>query len=173
MDEDTLAISICPARHEEVAVLQAVFSPNDFAGHHAQRFRVQAEGKGVYLIAWHQDEPVGHFLLHWEGPNTDTSERYPYPTPYLEAGSTRVAYRRKGVATILIRAAEALVRDRGCSRIGLAVGSSDNPDARRLYTRLGYHDWGKGEFPVSWIICNAAGEEGIDSEICIYMFKDF
>ena len=171
MDEPTLPISIRPARQDELAILQAIFSPNDFAGHHAQRFRVQADGKGVYLIAWHQGEPVGHFLLHWEGPDTDTSEHYPYPTPYLEAGSTRAAYRRKSVATRLIQYAEALVQDRGCSSIGLAVGSSDNPDARRLYTQLGYRDWGKGEFLVSWTFRNAAGEEGIDSEVCVYMFK--
>ena len=171
MDEDILSISIRPAEEDEVAVLQAIFSPNDFAGHHAQRFSVQAEGKGVYLVAWHEGEPVGHFLLHWEGPETDTSEHYPYPTPYLEAGGTKAAYRRRGVATGLIRAAEALVRDRGIASIGLAVGSSDNPDARRIYTRLGYRDWGKGEFLVSWGIRNAGGEEGIDSEVCIYMFK--
>ena len=38
----------------------------------------------MYLIAWHKGEPVGHFLLRWEGLDTETSEHNLYPTPYLK-----------------------------------------------------------------------------------------
>lgn len=132
---------------------------------------MQAEGKGSYLIAWHGDEPVGHFVLRWDGPETDITERYPYPTPYLEAGQTRGEFRRKGIATRLIRACESIAVERGYRSIGLAVGSSDNPDARRLYEALGYRDWGRGDFLVSWRYRDAEGNEGVESELCIYMFK--
>lgn len=170
MNETDLALTIRCASPDEINRLQAVFSPNDFAMHHHARYAVQAAGKGVYLIAWHEDEPVGHFLLRWEGPESDASGCYPYPTPYLEAGHTRIGYRRRGVATQLIAAAESIARERGDRAIGLAVGQSDNPEARRLYETLGYRDWGQGDLLVSWNSRDAAGNEGIESEMCIYMF---
>ena len=125
---------------------------------------------GAFTVAG--GEPVGHFVLRWDGPESDASGRFPYPAPYLEAGHTRLEFRRKGVATRLIREAESIARDRGDRTIGLAVGQSDNPEAKRLYEKLGYRDWGKGDFLVSWIYRDAAGTEGIESEVCIYMFKE-
>ena len=68
---------------------------------------------------------------------------------YLEAGATRAAYRRKGVATALIREAERVARAKGCTQIGLEVGSTDNPEAKRLYEHLGYVDWGRGNFSLA------------------------
>jgi predicted GNAT family acetyltransferase len=38
-----------------------------------------------------------------------------------------------------------LAKEKGCTHIGLAVGSMDNPEAKRLYQKLGYADWGYGE----------------------------
>lgn len=167
-----LRLDIRPAQRDELERIRVALSPRDFAGHHQQRFCVQSEGQGIYLIAWHGEEPIGHFLLRWAGPESDPTGSYPYPTPYLEAGQTRLDYRRKGVATRLIQAAEAIARERGDRAIGLAVGSFDNPDARRLYESLGYVDWDNGEFLVSWGYRDADGNEGIESEDCIYMFKE-
>jgi GNAT superfamily N-acetyltransferase len=50
---------------------------------------------------------------------------------------------RRGIGTALIRAGEATARKLGQRRVALGVGL-DNPDARRLYERLGYTDWGHG-----------------------------
>ena len=46
----------------------------------------------------------------------------------------------QGIGTRLVRAAEDAARRRGFDRIVLGVGV-DNPDAKRLYERLGYVDW--------------------------------
>jgi len=70
-------------------------------------------------------------------------------TAYLEAGATHGAYRRKGVATALVREAERLAKEHGCTHIGLEVGNADNPDAKRLYEHLGYVDWGQGNFSLA------------------------
>jgi len=90
---------------------------------------------------------------------------------YLEAGATRAAYRRKGVATALIREAERVARAKGCTQIGLGVGSTDNPEAKRLYEHLGYVDWGRGEFLISWEYIDKHGNQGTESEVVIYMHK--
>jgi GNAT superfamily N-acetyltransferase len=169
---DELEIEIRPAEEHQLDFLEAEFSPNDLSRHHHQRHDVQKSGDGVYLIAWYNARPIGHFLLEWAGPGEDPTGEYPSPTPYLGAVQVRPEYRRKGVATQLIRHAEELVRDRGFSRIGLAVGSTDNPDARRLYEKLNYLDWGRGEFEASWEYRTRDGKSGTESEVCIYMFKD-
>jgi GNAT superfamily N-acetyltransferase len=92
-------------------------------------------------------------------------------TACLEAGATQVDYRRKGVATALIREAERLAKEHGCTQIGLNVGNTDNPDAKRLYEHLGYVDWGQGEFLISWEYIDSNGITGTESEIVIYMYK--
>jgi len=89
----------------------------------------------------------------------------------LEAGETRVTYRRKGVATALIQEAERLAKAHGCTHVGLSVGSTDNPDAKRLYEHLGYIDWGQGEYLSSWDAMDSHGNLVTESEIVIYMHK--
>lgn len=100
---------------------------------HDKRYEVQKQGEGVYLIAWHDHTPIGHFLLRWSGPQDAPVRTYldVTKTAYLEAGATHGAYQRKGVATALIRKAERLAKEHGCTYIGLEVGSTDNPDAKR------------------------------------------
>lgn len=169
-----LELEIRPAEEDQLDFLEAEFSPHDGSKHHHQRHSVQKSGNGIYLIAWHNENPVGHFLLEWAGPGPggDPTGEYPYPTPYLGGGQTVKEYRRKGVATRLIETAENLVTVRGLNRIGLAVGSTDNPDARRLYEKLNYADWGKGEFEACWEYIAKDGARGTECEVCIYMFKE-
>ncbi|MFI9810118.1 GNAT family N-acetyltransferase [Streptomyces sp. NPDC052301] len=73
-----------------------------------------------------------------------------------------------GLGTLLIRAAERRIRDRGLRRAELAVEES-NPRARALYERLGYTAYGRE--PDAW------DEEGPDGAIrrhetmCVRMRK--
>lgn len=167
-----LPVEIRLAEESQLDLLDALFSPDSNARYHHRRFAAQQSGEAVYLIAWHGDLPVGHFLLRWHGPSDDPTGRFPPDTACLEAGSTLPAYQRRGVGTRVIREAERLAREKGCRRIGLAVGSSDNPDARRLYERLGYRDWGQGEFVVQWDYETNDGRKGIESEVCVYLLKE-
>jgi GNAT superfamily N-acetyltransferase len=173
MTEDLapLDIEIRPVEAADIDVLQRQFAPNNALNYHQPRLAVQQRGAGVYLIAWHDGEPIGHFLLRWHGPEDDPTGRYPPGTACLEAGATLPAFRQRGVATRLIQHAERLARNAGHRQIGLAVGSSDNPMARRLYERLGYRDWEQGEFRIQWQYETLEGVRGEESEICIYMFK--
>ncbi len=173
MHEQTFTITIKPAEASQLDMLEHEFSPETLSKHHYKRYEVQKRGEGVYLIAWHDHTPVGHFLLRWSGPDDARVMHYVEVTQsaFLEAGGTRVAYRRKGVATALIREAERVAKEKGCTQIGLEVGSTDNPDAKRLYEHLGYVDWGHGDFPISWEYTDRNGNTGTESEIVTYMYK--
>lgn len=166
-----LPVEILPAEASQLDFLEEQFSPHSRSRYHYRRFAVQQRGDGIYLIAWHGAEPVGHFLLCWDGPTVDPTGRYPPHTPCLEAGATKPAYQRRGIGTRMILDAERRARAKGYGHIGLAVGSTDNPRARRLYERLGYRDWGHGEFTISWDYETTDGRMGTESEVCIYMFR--
>jgi RimJ/RimL family protein N-acetyltransferase len=87
------------------------------------------QGNGYYLVAWRGKEPVGHAYLA------------PTDPPELQDVSVLLAYRRRGVATDLTRAAEQDARGLGFERVRLTV-SADNEPAQALYRRCGYHDVG-------------------------------
>jgi hypothetical protein len=87
------------------------------------------------------------------------------------SGTFRSAEGVKGIATALIREAERLAKAQGCTQIGLEVGSTDNPDAERLYEHLGYVDWGQEEFLISWEYVDRHSNTRTDSEIVTYMHK--
>lgn len=79
------------------------------------------------------------------------------------------ALQSRGLGTLLIRAAEQRIRNRGLRRAELAV-EEDSPRARALYERLGYVAYGRG--PDAW------DEEGPDGLIrrhetmCVLMRRD-
>jgi len=173
MDKQALTLEIKPAEASQLDVLEHKFDPDTLSKNHYRRYEVQKQGEGIYLIAWHDHTPIGHFLLRWSGPQDAHVMKYMdvTKTAYLEAGATHVDYQRKGVATALIREAERLAKAHGCTQIGLKVGSTDNPGAKRLYKNLGYVDWGQGEFLISWQYIDSNGNAGTESEIVIYMHK--
>lgn len=173
LDEQAFLFEIKPAEASQLDVLEQAFSPHTLSKYHYKRYEVQKRGEGIYLIAWHESTPIGHFLLRWSGPQDAHVMKYldVTKTAYLEAGGTQVDYRRKGVATALIREAERLAKEHGCTQIGLDVGSTDNPDAKRLYENLGYMDWGLGDFLISWEYVDRNGTTGTESEIVTYMHK--
>jgi ribosomal protein S18 acetylase RimI-like enzyme len=170
-ERSTLPIEIRPAEASHLDLFEEQFSPNSRSRYHYRRFAVQQTGEGIYLIAWHGAEPVGHFLLRWDGPTDDPTGQYPPHTPCLESGATKPALQRRGIGTRMILEAERIAREQGYRHIGLAVGSTDNPLAQRLYERLGYRNWGRGEFTITWDYETKDGRKGTESEACIYMFK--
>jgi ribosomal protein S18 acetylase RimI-like enzyme len=87
------------------------------------------QGDGEYLIAWVGQEPVGHVHVARSEP------------PELQDLEVRAGYRRRGVATLLLAAAEADCAAHGASRVLVTV-SVDNDVARHLYVARGYADAG-------------------------------
>jgi ribosomal protein S18 acetylase RimI-like enzyme len=87
------------------------------------------QGDGEYLVAWDGSEPMGHVHVARTDP------------PELQDLEVREGYRRRGVATSLLAAAEADLAALGATRVTVTVSVS-NDVARDLYEALGYHDAG-------------------------------
>jgi ribosomal protein S18 acetylase RimI-like enzyme len=87
------------------------------------------QGDGFYLVAWGDNEPLGHRHLARSNP------------PEVHDLYVRREHRRHGVATTLIRHADNAARARGFDRMRLGVGV-DNDAAQAFYRRYGYVDVG-------------------------------
>jgi ribosomal protein S18 acetylase RimI-like enzyme len=91
------------------------------------------DGAQTYLVAWLDDDPVGHAHIAWR----DTK----LGLPEIQDVFVRPDRRRRGAASALNGAAERLAAARGYDRISVSA-SVDNVVARRLYEQLGYEDAG-------------------------------
>jgi ribosomal protein S18 acetylase RimI-like enzyme len=76
-------------------------------------------------------------VLRWTGSVNATTRGAMPEAIEINNLMVRPAYRRRGIGSLLIAASEHHARERGRHLITLAVGA-DNPDASRLYERLGY-----------------------------------
>ncbi|MFJ9690797.1 GNAT family N-acetyltransferase [Kitasatospora sp. NPDC101183] len=79
------------------------------------------------------------------------------------------ALRSCGIGTLLIRAAEQRIVDRGLYRAELGV-EEGNPRARALYERLGYRAYGSA--PDSWDVVAEDGSIRRYETMCTAMHKD-
>ena len=166
-----LYVDIKKAEENELDVLVRQFSPRNPQFQY-NRYDVQRKGEGIYLIAWHNQTPIGHFLLIWSGPRDIFVEKHVdiRNRAYLEAGYTIEEFQNKGVGTAIIQMAEKLAKERGCLFIGLEVGV-ENPNAKRLYKALGFKEWEYGDFQISWEYRDHVGNKGIETEQVVYMEK--
>jgi ribosomal protein S18 acetylase RimI-like enzyme len=105
------------------------------------RLDQQAEEESTYLIAWEDDQPVGHAHLAWEKTRLGV--------PEVQDVYVLPERRSRGIATLLNEAAEQEVRARGRDSISLSVSKNGNPAARKLYERLEYVDAGLESVHVS------------------------
>jgi GNAT superfamily N-acetyltransferase len=98
------------------------------------RLRQPPPHESTYLIAWAANRPVGHAHIAWQGTHM--------ALPEIQDVFVLPEQRRRGIATELTCAAEAEARIRGWDSISLSVSRDGNPQARRLYEKLGYVDAG-------------------------------
>jgi ribosomal protein S18 acetylase RimI-like enzyme len=109
-----------------------------FGTGHVQYCRDEfAQSSIVLLVAVSEDDvPVGKIHVHLE--HTEGAV-------WLEAAAVVRPVRGQGIGTSLVRAAESLAAERGYTTVELGVEDS-NPDARRLYERLGYRSVARNDF---------------------------
>ncbi|HEX2130330.1 MAG TPA: GNAT family N-acetyltransferase [Actinophytocola sp.] len=131
----TLQIRV--ARSAELATLTRELGQRPFF---LDRLARQEDGRGLLLVAWHGDRPVGVVYLWWE-PAEEPELRLHLPgTPLLTHLEVHADHRARGMGSALIEAAERELVRRGHAAVALAVEVT-NDRAARLYRRLGYADW--------------------------------
>ena len=156
---------------ETLALLDLHLANHGIPDMHQQRFKVQADGAGLYFAAWRGSLPVGYVLLHFKHPPHHASyDRYPR-CAYVEALDVRAENRRHGFAFALMREAERRARSNGASLVGLSVGV-DNAPARALYRKLGYQPTEVPDYPVSWTYLDpVTGDPMEEGELCGFWAK--
>lgn len=133
--------AIRPARPAD---LTALVEALDHATFFTDRMGRQSDDRGVLLTAWEGDRPVGAVYV-WREPADEAEVREHLPdVPLLNRLEVVRARRNDGIGTRLVAAAERLLAADGCEQVALAVEKT-NVDAARLYERLGYLDWQRGD----------------------------
>jgi GNAT superfamily N-acetyltransferase len=95
----------------------------------------QKAGRRLMLLADANGWPVGQLFIQldtYDDPYPDNVKR-----AYFYSFRVMDAFRRQGIGTALIREAEGMLRERGYHSVSIAA-AKENPDARRLYERLGF-----------------------------------
>ena len=101
-----------------------------------------AEPEGASLVARHGRDVIGYVAILWESNFAGFRDR---GVPLVHQVAVATRFRRQGVATLVMDAAEQLARDRGFAMLGITVGLFDEyGPAQRLYGQRGYIPDGRG-----------------------------
>ncbi|MCM1499757.1 MAG: GNAT family N-acetyltransferase [Clostridium sp.] len=79
--------------------------------------------------------------------------------------------RNYGIGSQLILACEDVCREKGILCLGLDVNPEDNPKAKQLYERMGYHAVGEKHLDGIYEYMDGQGNMGIYEDWCIDMIK--
>ena len=126
-------------------------------------------GEATYLLAWAGDQPCGRAtVLHRSKYQRVRDVLGDFP----ELNGLEATPRGLGIGSRLVAAAEERATALGAARIGLAV-EHGNADARRLYERLGYAEWERGDVVDRWLERDGAGKVLREhADPCSYLVKD-
>jgi GNAT superfamily N-acetyltransferase len=160
-------VEIRPGSAADLAALVAVLGQRHFF---TDRLARQQRGGGVLLVAWLDGRPVGDVYLECEPAEEPEVRRQLPGIPRLDHLEVLGPLTRRGIGTALIRAGEDTARRLSHQQLALGVGV-DNPNARRLYERLGYADWGHGRVVGTWVERDHDGPPVTVSEVYDVLVK--
>jgi GNAT superfamily N-acetyltransferase len=101
-----------------------------------------SDPEGASLVATQGPEVLGYVAIAWESSYEGFRRR---GIPLLHQISVAEPFRRQGIATALMDAAEQLARGRGAARLGITVGLfGEYGPAQRMYAQRGYVPDGRG-----------------------------
>lgn len=142
------------------------------ATEYAKRLAAQDRGELVQVVAWEGEQPIGKAMVLFDRHEEfSISARREGCAEIRDMGVVEGA-RRRGVATALIDAMEAAVRNRGMERVGLTVaGGEDDAPARALYDKLGYR-FAHGPFITSTNLWTDDGSPIPVGAVMTYLVRD-
>jgi GNAT superfamily N-acetyltransferase len=128
-----------------------------------------AEPGGTSLIATTGSDAVGYVAIVWESSFAGFRSR---GIPLVHQIAVGEPWRRRGVATLLMDAAEDLARDRGIGMLGITVGLFDEyGPAQQMYGRRGYIPDGRGACQGQRPLSNGM-QVSMDHDLIIWLTKD-
>ena len=164
MKREAADICIVPIQPGDIDLLGQRMGANDDVDHRSYA-GMQSRDEGVYLVAWDEDDPVGHLFIRWTE-NTEVPrivDRYPQAAQFADCPEFVEVYvlperRSQGIGTQLLERALQLAREHGATQATICVDVA-NPRARSLYERLGFVESGIGTFTTSGVLIDEAGRE--------------
>ncbi len=103
-----------------------------FHDNQLKRLKEVENGEALYLIAEEERKIVAHLLLKLKGITTESG--YPNMNDLYVLEEKR----NFGIGSELVKEAERIVKEKGYSKISVAVNPTLNHRAKALYERLGY-----------------------------------
>lgn len=131
-----LEVVFRPAEQTDLPNLEWYGKYTHFRRLFQRTFEEQMAGARLMLLADVNGWPVGHVFIQlesYDGFFMDMRKR-----AYLYSLRVMDAFQHRGLGSALIREAEAILVGREYDTVSIAA-AKDNPRARRLYERLGYH----------------------------------
>jgi GNAT superfamily N-acetyltransferase len=139
---------------------------------YAKRVAFQDRGLAVQLVAWVGGEATGGAMVVFPGHPEWSPSAYREGCPEIRDLRVAAAWRRRGIATALVVAAERETRSAGFARLGLGVGVEDDyAAARSLYERLGYM-FAHGPFVQAARLETNDGTPLPVAGVCTYLVKE-
>ncbi len=129
-------LTIRPIEKSDLYKMDCTFK-SEFGRTHTDDLHDQSLSRISFMVAWLDDNPVGHALISWLSPRAEiVRDAYP-DCPEIYRLRVLKEFRSQGIATALIRECEIEALKRECTLIGIGTypktTSEDN-----LYLRLGY-----------------------------------
>jgi ribosomal protein S18 acetylase RimI-like enzyme len=168
LNKTQISIRLCTAG--DIERLERNIPSRGKSKFHEHRLKMQKEGIASYLIAWHDNEPIGHLLIKWKGLGRDLPANL-RNIPELNSFVVAENFRGMGVGRLLVKNAEYMSKRRGFKKIGLLV-SVRNKKAQLLYENLGYIRPSADIYVDSGEIIDDNGNKYIDNENCYVMIKN-
>jgi GNAT superfamily N-acetyltransferase len=142
MGLDDFAIHLVDEGNSESAVRFLIEWVSDGEAEARRYLADHVEPDGTSLIATSGSDAVGYVAIVWESSYAGFRSR---GIPLVHQVAVSEPWRRRGIATLLMDAAEHLARDRGIATLGITVGLFDEyGPAQRMHGHRGYVPDGRG-----------------------------
>jgi GNAT superfamily N-acetyltransferase len=169
MGLDDVAIHLVDEGNSESAVRFLIEWVSDGEDEARRYLADHVEPDGTSLIATSGSDAVGYVAIVWESNYAGFRSR---GIPLVHQIAVGEPWRRRGIATLLMDAAEHLARDRGIATLGITVGLFDEyGPAQRMYGRRGYIPDGRGACQGQRPLGKGI-QVSMDHDLIIWLIKD-
>jgi GNAT superfamily N-acetyltransferase len=169
MGLDEIAIQLVDEGNSESAVPFLIEWVSDGEDGARRYLADHVEPDGASLIATSGSDAVGYAAIVWESNYAGFRSR---GIPLVHQIAVGEPWRRRGIATLLMDAAEHLARDRGIATLGITVGLFDEyGPAQRMYGQRGYIPDGRGACQGQCPLRKGM-QVSMDHDLIIWLTKD-